>query len=160
MIEVPEMTPQEISEYLTQPLIAKIATTNADGSAQLSPVWFYYIDGALYIATYEKAVKVSNLKRNAAGSLLVDSTDGGIKLRGVLFKGEVEFVRGEECKKIEKMIYDKYLTPEITQGDAIAANFKRLALASEDSICIRFKPNKTMSWDYTRMKAEEMRTLY
>jgi len=160
LIEAPEMTDQQISEYLSQPLIAKLATINPDGSPQLSPIWFYYNEGSLFIATYNRALKVSNIKRSNEVSLLVDSTDGGIKLKGVLFKGKAELIGGDECKKIEKLIYDKYLTQEIVQQDSTAATFKRIVLASEDSVCIKFKPEKTVSWDYTRMKVQEMRAVY
>jgi nitroimidazol reductase NimA-like FMN-containing flavoprotein (pyridoxamine 5'-phosphate oxidase superfamily) len=99
MIIVPEMTQDEMLRYLSQPLIAKIATTNVDGTPQLSPVWFMYENGVFYISTYEKALKVRNIKRDNRVALLIDSTDGGIKLKGVLVKGIAKLIYGDECKK-------------------------------------------------------------
>jgi PPOX class probable F420-dependent enzyme len=160
MIEIPEMTSHQLFEYLSQPLIAKLATVNPDGSPQLSPIWFHYDQGTVLIATYEKARKISNIKRNSMVSLLIDSTDGGIKLKGVLMKGKAEIIRGGECKRVEGIIYNKYLTKETVENDAVAAAFKRLALGSEDSVCIRIMPEKLTSWDYTRMKVDGMRVGY
>jgi PPOX class probable F420-dependent enzyme len=157
LIEVPEMTKDQIAEYLSHALIAKLATINQDGSPQLSPVWFQYDEGTVLIATYEKALKISNIKRNNKVSVLIDSTDGGIKLKGVLLRGRAELVRGSRCKRIEEAIYNKYLKEEGIENDSVAAVFKRLALESVDSVCIRIKSEKMTSWDYTRMRVDAMR---
>jgi len=159
MIIVPEMTQDEMLRYLSQPLIAKIATTNLDGTPQLSPVWFIYENEVFYISTYEKALKVRNIKRDNRVALLIDSTDGGIKLKGVLVKGIARLIYGDECKKIEKKIYDKYLTSEITSKDEVARMFKQEALSSPDSVCIEVRPLKITSWDYTKLRPEDIKSV-
>jgi PPOX class probable F420-dependent enzyme len=157
MIIVPEMTRDEMLRYLSQPLIAKIATTNVDGTPQVSPVWFIYEDEVFYISTYEKALKVRNIKRNNSVALLVDSTDGGLKLKGVLVKGNAKLIYGDECKKIEKRIYDKYLTSEIISMDETARMFKEEVLRSTDSVCIAISASKVTSWDYTKLRPEDIK---
>ncbi|MEM1518082.1 MAG: pyridoxamine 5'-phosphate oxidase family protein [Nitrososphaerota archaeon] len=159
MIIVPEMSPSEMLIYLSQPLIAKLATINTDGTPQLSPVWFIFENNQFYISTYEKALKISNIKRDNRVTLLVDSTDGGLKLKGVLVKGVAKVISGEECKKIEKKIYDKYLTNDIIIKDEVARLFKQVALCSPDSVCIEVRPVKITSWDYTKLKPEDIKSV-
>lgn len=159
MIIVPEMSPSEMLSYLSQPLIAKLSTINIDGSPQLSPVWFIYENNQFYISTYEKALKIVNIKRDSRVTLLVDSTEGGLKLKGVLVRGVAKIITGDECKKIEKKIYDKYLTDDIVSKDEVARLFKQTALCSPDSICIEIRPLKITSWDYTKLRPEDIKSV-
>lgn len=157
MIIVPEMSTSEMMNYLSQPLIAKLATINVNGTPQLSPVWFIFENNKFYISTYEKALKISNIKRDDRVILLIDSTDGGLKLKGVLVRGVAKIISGEECKKIEKKIYDKYLTDEIIIKDEVARLFKQVALCSPDSVCIEVRPLKITTWDYTKLRPEDIK---
>ncbi len=157
MIIVPEMSTSEMMNYLSQPLIAKLATINFNGTPQLSPVWFIFENNKFYISTYEKALKISNIKRDDRVTLLIDSTDGGLKLKGVLVRGVAKIISGEECKKIEKKIYDKYLTDEIIIKDEVARLFKQVALCSPDSVCIEVRPLKITTWDYTKLRPEDIK---
>jgi hypothetical protein len=43
---------------------------------------------------------------------MIDVSRAGLDLKGVLIRGRVELVEGEEAHKINHMIHLKYVTPE------------------------------------------------
>ncbi len=151
------MSNREVRNYLSLPHIAKLATINLDGSPQMSPVWFYFEANHIFIATYKESTKVRNIRRNPLVSVLVDSSGGGLKLKGVLMQGKAELVEARECKRFEKMIYDKYLPPTITRRDKVAAAFKQSVTGqSNSSMCIKVIPEKICSWNYVKMKLKDV----
>lgn len=156
MTVVPGMSRRDLVKYLSLPLIAKLATVNRDGSPQISPVWFSYRDRAIYIATYEDAVKIKNIRRDSRVSVIIDSTDGGLKLRGVLFRGRAELIRGRPAKQIERAIYDKYLPRSIVAKDRVAAAFKRASTVEfAGSVSIKVNPERISTWDYAKMTLKD-----
>jgi hypothetical protein len=62
-------------------------------------------------------------------------------------------------QKIEKKIYDKYLTSEITNKDEVARMFKQEAPGLTDSVCIEVRPLKITSWDYTKLRPEDIKSV-
>src|SRR5208283_2152076 len=115
------MTKEQINKFLSLPHIAKLATTNPDGSPQISPVWYYREGNAIMISTYKEAAKIRNIKRNPNVSILIDTSNGGLKLKGVLMRGSASLIEGAECNEIVKSIYDKYLPTRITRTSKGAA---------------------------------------
>jgi len=154
------MTIGEIDSFLSRPHIAKLATTNLDGSPQISPVWFYRQGNGFFISTYKDALKVKNIRRNPTVSLLIDSSRGGLKLKGVLMRGSATLIEGNECNTIVKQIYDKYLTTKITRKDKAAAAYKKAVIDHSDSlICIKFSPRRISTWNYGRIAANAINVL-
>src|SRR5208282_6231700 len=109
------------------------------------------------ISTYKEAAKVRNIRHNAAVSLLIDSSKGGLKLKGVLVRGSASLIEGAECNKIVKSIYNKYLPPRITRTSKAAAAFKkRMNRESDCSICIRITPETISTWDYGKLTTSDV----
>jgi PPOX class probable F420-dependent enzyme len=151
------MTQDELNKFLTLPHIAKLATTNPDGSPQISPVWFYREGNSILVSTYKEALKVRNVRRNPTVSLLIDSANGGLKLKGILMRGRATLIEGAECDRIVKQIYDKYLPPKITRKNKPAATFKRSVTAgSESNICIKVTPSTISTWNYSKMTVNDV----
>ncbi|MGO9646117.1 MAG: pyridoxamine 5'-phosphate oxidase family protein [Candidatus Bathyarchaeia archaeon] len=153
------MSKEEIRKFLSLPNIAKLATTNPDGSPQISPVWFYSERNTISISTYKKAAKVRNIRPNATVSLLIDSSKGGLKLKGVLVRGSANLIEGTECNKIVKSIYNKYLPTRITRTSKATAAFKkRMNRESDSSICIRITPETISTWDYGKLTTRDVKS--
>ena len=68
---------------LREPLFGKLATLMKDGRPQLTPVWYMYEDGKVFVNTNTSRVKYRNIKRDPRVSLLVD--DG---YRYIVISGE------------------------------------------------------------------------
>ncbi|MFN2110336.1 MAG: PPOX class F420-dependent oxidoreductase [Anaerolineae bacterium] len=67
-----KMTLSEIETFLAAPRHAVVATNTVDGPPQISPVWYIYEDGKLYISVGTKTAKYFNLKRDPRISVCID----------------------------------------------------------------------------------------
>ncbi|HKU48965.1 MAG TPA: pyridoxamine 5'-phosphate oxidase family protein [Nitrososphaera sp.] len=83
------MSPTEVSEYLEQPNIMRIAVIDHhDGYPVVHPVWFYYENEMFLVAVDREGRKAQSLRKNPDLYYLVDSSpsDGpplGIRGRAV-----------------------------------------------------------------------------
>jgi PPOX class probable F420-dependent enzyme len=66
------MTQAQIEEFLKAPRHAIVGTNRSDGPPQLSPVWYMYQDGLLYITIGAGTAKHWNLRRDSRISVCVD----------------------------------------------------------------------------------------
>ncbi len=67
------MTPDEVQAFLSAGTrTAKLATTMADGSPHVMPVWFIVEDGVIIFNTGRDTVKGRNLRRDPRVALVVD----------------------------------------------------------------------------------------
>lgn len=87
---MPRMTDQELNEYLSRPLLVTVATVRADGSPQLSPIWYEYEAGVFYLWVGANTVKVRNLRRDPRISLCIANHDEPYKY--VVAEGTCEIV--------------------------------------------------------------------
>jgi PPOX class probable F420-dependent enzyme len=78
--------PEKYLDLLTQKkAFAVLATTMADGSPQVTPVWFDYKDGLVRVNTAKGRVKARNLKKGAAVALAIVDPDNPyryVQIRG------------------------------------------------------------------------------
>jgi hypothetical protein len=121
-------------------LIATLATTERDGSAYLSAVWFLRDGDELLIATGGRTRKALNAAARPGASMLID-TGGPGPLRGAAATGTVSVVRGAEAVALNERVWAKYLTPagraHPEAGEAIAGH---------DDVTIRFRPGSWRTW--------------
>ncbi len=59
-----------------------MATTRPDGRPHLAPVWFVYVDDALWIGTGRGAVRTANLHTNANAAASLEDGDQPIVAEG------------------------------------------------------------------------------
>jgi PPOX class probable F420-dependent enzyme len=82
-----QMTQAQIDAFLAPPRHALIATNRADGPPQLTPVWYLYEGGKLYISAGINTVKVQNLRRDPRVTICVDG--GHPDTRYVILQGVI-----------------------------------------------------------------------
>ena len=121
-------------------LIATLATTEPDGSAYLSAVWFLRDGDDLLIATGGRTRKAVNAAARPGASVLVD-THGPGPLRGAAATGSVSVVRGADAMALNERVWAKYLTPA---GRAHPGAGE--AIAGHDDVTIRFHPAAWRTW--------------
>jgi PPOX class probable F420-dependent enzyme len=86
------LTGEEIREFLSRPVVARLATVRPDGSPYIAPVWQEYDGEVMWIIPRERSVFVQHIQHNprVAVSVAVDQDP----LTRVLILGRAEIVEG------------------------------------------------------------------
>lgn len=84
-----DMSEAEIEEFLQAPRIAVVGTNRMNGPPQLTPVWYLFQDGQIYLSMYVESAKYRNLSRDPDIGVCIagDHPDS----RAVMIVGTVEF---------------------------------------------------------------------
>jgi nitroimidazol reductase NimA-like FMN-containing flavoprotein (pyridoxamine 5'-phosphate oxidase superfamily) len=138
----------EIDELLSKTLIANLATLDDDGGIHVLPMWFLRIGNDICIPTSHHTHKYRNLKARPRASVMIDISRAGLNLRGVLIRGRVELLYGEEAKQTNHLVHLKYVTPKGLNNADVA-----LYLSSGDDITIKVHMDRLTSWNLADSKA-------
>jgi hypothetical protein len=121
-------------------LIATLATTEPDGSAYLSAVWFLREGDDILIATGGRTRKALNAAERPRASLLID-THGPGALRGAAATGTVRVVGGPEALALNERVWAKYLSPAGLAHPDVGE-----AIRGHDDVSIVFTPGAWRTW--------------
>ena len=128
------LTP-ELRRLLLEQSSVTLATTNPDGSPQLTLVLFSLgDDDHMYIPTPHSTRKIKNLRERPVATAL-GTVDGG----WVSCTGPVRIVDGDEAHEINASVRDRLLTEA---GHATLGKF----LAAHEDTTIEITPTKWLSW--------------
>jgi PPOX class probable F420-dependent enzyme len=127
-----------LHDFLELRLIATLGTLNEDGSILLTPIWYLFDEGRLYVGTSSTSRKVRNVQARPRATLLVDQRALGGN-RWVSASGKAEVVRGDPAAAINARIRARYLTEagEEAYGPALVA---------ADDVAIALTPESWKSW--------------
>jgi hypothetical protein len=79
---------------------------------------------------------------------MIDISQTGLNLKGVLIRGHVELVEGEEAHRINRMIHLKYIMPEAI-SDANVSSY----LSKGDDVTVKVHMDHMISWNLADSKA-------
>ncbi len=100
--------PDKYLDLLQQKKVfANLATLMADGSPQVTPVWFDYSDGIVRVNTAKGRVKARNLKQGARVALAIIDPDN--PYRYLQIRGRVRRVTEEGAAQHIDALAKKYL---------------------------------------------------
>jgi PPOX class probable F420-dependent enzyme len=119
---------------------AILATRNEDGSCHLTPVWYLFLEGSLFVGTFSGSRKARNVKARGSAALIVDVRKTG-EARWVSASGPAEIVSGEDANKLNEQILARYLTETARKDPRVGPVF-----AATDDVTIRIRPAKWTSW--------------
>jgi PPOX class probable F420-dependent enzyme len=136
------MTQAQIEAFLMAPQHAIVGTNRIDGPPQLSPVWYMYHEGRIYLGVNAGTAKHQNLKRDPRISLCIDGGHGDA--RAVIIYGTAELIEGRDPLKEEMSwrIIRKYHATE-EQARAYADQVRDLP-----SVLVIVTPQKIISQDF------------
>lgn len=135
------MTDDEIEALLAEPEIGVLATADAAGRPEGSPVWFDYGDGIVRVLVHRDSRKARNICENAHVSFTVDTRRApycGVVLRGTAT------LSGPE-PDLRRRLAHKYLGTET--ADRYLAKTARFN--NEDSL-VTILVTGRYSWDYSK----------
>ena len=122
---------KEIEDLLNKEEIVFIATSRADATPHIVPIWFVYHKGKIYFETDITTVKFQNIKRNKKVALCFGGKDTYI------VEGTVRWWKEEEAPlPFRKMLWSKY-------KEAMDDSF-----INEKTRIFEVTPEKEMSWHY------------
>jgi nitroimidazol reductase NimA-like FMN-containing flavoprotein (pyridoxamine 5'-phosphate oxidase superfamily) len=138
----PVLAPAEIEKLLTMRLIANLATIDDDGDIHIVPMWFLTVAEDICIPTSRNTHKHYNLRRRPRASVMIDVSRAGLNLKGVLIRGRVELIYGEEALRINRSIHLKYVTPEALNDIKVASY-----LSKGDDVTVKVNMDRIISWN-------------
>ena len=147
-VKLPSLTTEEIDKLLSMTLIANLATLGEDYSIHIVPMWFIRIGNDICIPTSRHSRKYKNLRARPFASVMVDISREGLDLKGVLIKGPVELVEGEEARKINHQIHLKYVKEEGLNDPNVASY-----LSKGDDVTVKIHMNQLVNWNLADSKA-------
>ena len=132
----------EIDAFLLEKRHAIFATNQQEGSPQLSPVWYIWHDGALYVSTSAQSIKARNIERDSSVSVCVDGGWGDY--RYVAMSGDVTVVPfGTDLQQdMRWRIIRKY-----HDSDASARDYYDKS-AEEESVIVVLRPSRIVYKDF------------
>jgi PPOX class probable F420-dependent enzyme len=139
---MPEMTQAQIEEFLKAPRHAVVGTRAANGSPQLSPVWYVYEGGRMYVSVGPESAKYRNLKRDRRISVCVD---GGFRdFRAVIIYGTAEIIEpgGPRQEEWRRRIIRQY-----HDSDEEARRYAESTQAEPAAILV-ITPQRILSQDF------------
>ena len=132
----------EIDALLEQRLIANLASINPDGSVHLIAMWFRRDGDRILFPTSHHTRKARNLRERPNATVMVDRSVGGLDLRGVVIRGAVSFVEGDEARALNRTIHERYVSAEGLALDPVAAY-----LGSGDDLTIAVAMERVSTWN-------------
>lgn len=134
-------TSEEAEAFLAQPLIAKLASHNADGTIHITSLWFNYVDGDILFGTQEITRKIANIKRDPRVTVLIDTVEPTLQAVIVYGVATLEY-ENVIPKRVE--LFEKYMPADQ------AAGFAESLASSWTPVIVRVKPAQMITFDYTK----------
>jgi|KBSSwiStaDraftv2_1062776.scaffolds.fasta_scaffold04421_2 nitroimidazol reductase NimA-like FMN-containing flavoprotein (pyridoxamine 5'-phosphate oxidase superfamily) len=142
------MTAEEVNTFLDQERTCRLATCSASCEPRLTPLWFVWHDGAIWLNSLVASQRWADLRRNPAAAVLVDAGTDYQELRGVEVTGTVEIV-GEVPRRGEHV--DELIEPERLFG----LKYRSTPGVVYDGLhgWLRLRPDRVLSWDFRKISA-------
>src|SRR4249920_1737735 len=147
-VKPPSLSSAEIDKILSMTLIANLATLGEDDTIHIVPMWFLHLGNDICIPTSRHTRKYKNLKARPYASVMIDISRAGLNLKGVLIRGPVELVEGQEATKINHQIHLKYVTEEGLNDPNVASY-----LSKGDDITVKIHLDHLVYWNLADSKA-------
>ncbi len=143
------LSPDEQAQLLDEERVVIVSSHGPRGWPHSMPMWFTVRDGEVWIWTYAKSQKVKNLERDPRATLLVETGEEYVELRGIQIEAEAEIIRDTD----RVLDFGKDLTIRYSEGiDSIegdAAEAMRAQAAKR--VAIRFTAKRVATWDHRKL---------
>lgn len=131
----------ELDEFLARPLFCHLSTVSAEGSPRVSPLWFLWEDGALWIiADAEKSYLGGVADHPETAVAIVDSDPETGRVEHVGLRGRAT-VEPFDAERAERLLA-RYLGDEQSEWDDRFAD-----LPEERWRLVRFEPETVVARD-------------
>jgi PPOX class probable F420-dependent enzyme len=148
------MDSAEVAAYLARQQVIQVATIGPRGRPHLAPLWYALREPAagrpvLVTWTYAKSQKTANLRRVPEATVLAESGDSYLALRGVSMECDVEVVEDyQRTLDIGVALIDRYGSAYNAERSVMIAAFEQQATKR---VGLVLTATKVVSWDHSKM---------
>lgn len=133
----------DVDAFLSRPLFCFLATID-DGDPRVSPLWFLWEDGAIWIIADTRKTYPSRVEQNSETALAIvdcDRTTGTVQHVGMRGQATVE---PHDPSRAERLL-SRYLGPDKTEWDE--SRFPDPHDWGDEMVMIRFTPETVVARD-------------
>ena len=132
-----------INAFLSEPLIARLATADKKGQPHVVPVWFAWDGSALWVSAFSSTRKVRDLEENPLISVAIDETRPDGTTLAVILEGRAELLRGpaDFLRRQFTWIYARY----VGEDRVHEAKYQKWIDDPENTL-IKLSPTKVFTW--------------
>lgn len=135
------LTPDELDELLTSQRTCRIATVSRSGEPHVVPLWFVWLDGAMYFNNLRKSRRTKNLERGSRVSVCVDAGEQYNELRGAVLYGRlVDASEDDRAPEARRLFGQRY-------GGGVPLPEMR------SHQWLKLVPDEIVSWDFKKIPA-------
>ncbi len=138
-----DMSQDQIEELLQPPRWAIVGTNRMKGPPQLTPVWYLYENGRIYIGIFVESAKYHNLRRDPHIGICIA---GEIPdARAVMMYGTVELIHEDNA------LFDEIrwrLTRRYCDSDDEAQSFIESEGKGREGVIVVLAPDKVIAQDF------------
>jgi PPOX class probable F420-dependent enzyme len=135
-----EMSSSELTAFLADKHLARIATVTPEGAPHVTPVWYLWKAPHLFIAIVNTSIKARNIQQNPQVAVTID-TDSS-PAQGVIMEGTA-LIKALPAA-VEREICARY----VESGDL--EPYLAYAQSHFTSVLLQITPHKIRSWNYAK----------
>lgn len=126
--------------------VVSVATVGPGGAPHVVPLWFVWLDDALYISTRQDGRTWRNVLADPRVSVTIDVGRSWTEIAGIVLEGQVEALPAEHpsMRRPISAWHEKYRS--LLSGDG----FGRFAEEIVGLAFLRLVPQRVASWDHAR----------
>ena len=149
-----QFSDEEEAAFLATMHTGIVTTVRSDGWPITLPVWFVFVNGAIYFSTPSRSKKVTRIAHDDRGCFLVEAGVAWADLHAVLWLGRFEVVEdGPELDIVGAAIDSKYgsfRSAPAALPDATKKHYGRR------SVVYRLRPTeRKITWDNRKIRSRE-----
>jgi len=137
------MSRAEWERFLTGRHVAVLATLGPDGQPALTPIWYLYRDGLLYMRTGAESVKAGNVRRDQRVAICVQDERPPYKSVTVHGRASIE----PEEEGLDGAIARRYLG---AVGGAFYLRTAREAVEQSGEVTLAVRPERVVTQDFSQ----------
>lgn len=126
--------------------VASVATVGPDGAPHVVPLWFVWMEDAIYVSTRRPSRTWSNVWADPRVALTLDLGRSWVELAGIEVVGRADALLAQDAEVRQAMSawHEKYRALLVGDG------FGRFAQEIEHLAFLRVAPSEIRDWDHVR----------
>ena len=144
------LDPEQIDDMLANDWNMRIATHSANGEINLTPMWFGWVNGKMFVSA--RGQKVVNIRRNPQCTVLIDRNERFPELQAIMMRGTARILENadEEATEADLEAARAQMGLKYNGGHSDPVDDpppNRATAKGRNRRWIVFTPDKIVTWD-------------